>query len=79
MDTLARPGRLFPGDPGHHPGRDEVVAYLTEYARDFDLPVEHTRGSALLGWVKDDAQHIADQISRLATPVTRPHMEPARA
>ena len=27
------------------------------------LPWLHTRGSALLGWVKDDAQHIADQIS----------------
>src|SRR3954464_4535361 len=34
------PGRPFPGDPDHYPGRDEVVAYLTDYARDFDLPVE---------------------------------------
>ena len=31
------------------------------------MPWQHTRGSALLGWVKDDAQHIADQISKLAT------------
>ena len=30
------------------------------------MPWQHTRGSALLGWVKDDAQHIADRISRLA-------------
>jgi putative flavoprotein involved in K+ transport len=31
------------------------------------MPWQHTRGSALLGWVKDDAQHIADEISKLAT------------
>jgi putative flavoprotein involved in K+ transport len=34
------PGRAFPGDPDRYPGRDDVVAYLTEYARDFELPVE---------------------------------------
>ena len=34
------PGRSFPGDPDRYPGRDEVVSYLTDYARDFDLPVE---------------------------------------
>ncbi len=32
------PGRPFPGDPDHHPTRDEVVAYLTDYAR--ELPVQ---------------------------------------
>ena len=26
------------------------------------LPWQHTRGSALLGWVKDDAQYIAERI-----------------
>ena len=26
------------------------------------LPWQHTRGSALLGWVKDDAEHIAHHI-----------------
>ena len=26
------------------------------------LSWQHTRGSALLGWVKDDAEHIASQI-----------------
>ncbi len=35
----ALPGRPFPGDPDRYPGRDEVVAYLTDYARDLDLPV----------------------------------------
>jgi putative flavoprotein involved in K+ transport len=33
------PGRPFPGDPDRYPGRDDVVAYLTDYARDLDLPV----------------------------------------
>jgi putative flavoprotein involved in K+ transport len=28
------------------------------------LTWQHTRGSALLGWVKDDAEHIAAQIRR---------------
>jgi putative flavoprotein involved in K+ transport len=34
------PGRSFPGDPESYPGRDEVVSYLADYARDFELPVE---------------------------------------
>jgi putative flavoprotein involved in K+ transport len=34
------PGMPLPGDPDRYPGRDEVVSYLTSYARDFELPVE---------------------------------------
>jgi putative flavoprotein involved in K+ transport len=34
------PGRVFPGDADSYPGRDDVVAYLTDYARAFELPVE---------------------------------------
>ena len=34
------PGLAFPGDPDSYPGRDDVVAYLTNYARHFELPVE---------------------------------------
>jgi putative flavoprotein involved in K+ transport len=34
------PGRAFPGDPDSYPGRDQVVAYLEDYARRFALPVE---------------------------------------
>jgi putative flavoprotein involved in K+ transport len=34
------------------------------------LPWQHTRGSALLGWVKDDAQYIADQIATVASTGT---------
>jgi putative flavoprotein involved in K+ transport len=34
------PGLAFPGDPDHYPTRDEVAAYLADYAAHFDLPVE---------------------------------------
>jgi putative flavoprotein involved in K+ transport len=36
----ALPGLPFPGEPDGYPGRDEVVAYLEQYARTFDLPVQ---------------------------------------
>jgi putative flavoprotein involved in K+ transport len=36
--TLA--GLDFPGDPDGYPTRDEVIAYLEQYASEFDLPVE---------------------------------------
>jgi putative flavoprotein involved in K+ transport len=34
------PGLPFPGDPDGYPKRDEVIAYLEQYARMFDLPIE---------------------------------------
>ena len=34
------PGMEFPGDPDRYPTRDEVADYLTDYAREFKLPVE---------------------------------------
>ncbi len=34
------PGLTFPGDPDGYPGREDVVAYLTDYAQRFELPVE---------------------------------------
>ena len=34
------------------------------------LPWQHTRGSALLGWVKDDAEHIAAQIAMSPVPAS---------
>jgi putative flavoprotein involved in K+ transport len=34
------PGLTFPGAPDSYPGRDDVVAYLTDYAQRFELPVE---------------------------------------
>jgi putative flavoprotein involved in K+ transport len=39
------------------------------------MPWQHTRGSALLGWVKDDARHLAQHISTLQG--TRPAPVPA--
>jgi putative flavoprotein involved in K+ transport len=36
----ALPGLAFPGDPDGYPTRDEVSAYLEQYARHFELPVE---------------------------------------
>jgi putative flavoprotein involved in K+ transport len=36
----ALPGLAFPGDPDGYPTRDEVIAYLCQYAAKFDLPIE---------------------------------------
>jgi putative flavoprotein involved in K+ transport len=36
----ALPGLDFPGDSDRYPTRDEVAAYLDDYARRFELPVE---------------------------------------
>jgi putative flavoprotein involved in K+ transport len=33
------PGLRFPGDPERYPARDEVIAYLRQYAAHFQLPV----------------------------------------
>ena len=33
-------GLAFPGDPDGYPTRDEVIAYLEQYAATFELPVE---------------------------------------
>jgi putative flavoprotein involved in K+ transport len=33
------PGQRFPAHPHHFPTKDEMAAYLEEYARGFDLPV----------------------------------------
>jgi putative flavoprotein involved in K+ transport len=33
-------GLAFPGDPDGYPGRDDVIAYLEQYAAAFELPVE---------------------------------------
>src|SRR3954465_819787 len=37
------PGLPFPGDPDSYPGRDDVVAYLSDYALRLELPVELNR------------------------------------
>jgi putative flavoprotein involved in K+ transport len=35
------PGLEFPGEPDGYPSRDEVIAYLEEYAASFRLPIEY--------------------------------------
>jgi len=37
------------------------------------------RGSALLGWIKDDARHIADEIGAFATDRSTHRSSPAAA
>ena len=39
------------------------------------LTWQHTRGSALIGWVKDDAEYIAERIAEYQKPMTRPSGE----
>jgi putative flavoprotein involved in K+ transport len=63
------PGRAFPGDPGSYPTRDEVVAYLKDYARHFALPVElNSRVLAVRGAdgrfevELADRRYVADQV-----------------
>jgi putative flavoprotein involved in K+ transport len=63
------PGLPFPGEPHSYPTRDDVVAYLTDYVRHFELPVEFdsrvrsvrvTDGSYLVEL--DDRTYEADQV-----------------
>jgi len=35
------PGKAFPGDADHYPVRDEVVAYLKNYAAAFEFPIQN--------------------------------------
>jgi putative flavoprotein involved in K+ transport len=65
----ALPGVAFPGDPDRYPSRDEVVAYLTDYARRFDLPVglnSAVRSIRKVGGAYlvelDDRAYMADQV-----------------
>jgi putative flavoprotein involved in K+ transport len=57
------PGRPFPGDPDGYPGRDDVVAYLTDYARDFELPVEF--GSRVRALRRADERYVIEAGDRI--------------
>jgi putative flavoprotein involved in K+ transport len=79
----ALPGRAFPGDPAHYPTRDEVVEYLTGYARDFELPVElNSRVRAVQ--VRERGYHVetndraydADQVVIATGPFQSPRVPP---
>ena len=54
----ALPGLAFPGAGDRYPSRDEVVVYLTDYARHFDLPVE--LGSHVRAIRKADERYLVE-------------------
>jgi putative flavoprotein involved in K+ transport len=80
------PGRAFPGDPDSYPGRDDVVAYLTDYASHFDLPVElNTRvravrraddGTGYMVEADGDGGHVAEQVVVATGPFQVPRVPP---
>jgi putative flavoprotein involved in K+ transport len=81
FDSL--PGRVFPGDPDSYPGRDDVVDYLTDYAKAFDLPVEFnskvravrpTDGGYLVEL--DDRSYAAGQVVIATGPFQVPRVPP---
>ena len=77
------PGRAFPGDPDSYPSRDEVVDYLTDYARTFELPVEldsevravrRADGGYLVEL--DDRSYAAEQVVIATGPFQVPRVPP---
>jgi putative flavoprotein involved in K+ transport len=79
----ALPGLAFPGDPDRYPTRDEVAEYLTDYARQFELPVE--LGSRVRSVCKsddgylvelDDRAYQADQVVIATGPFQVPRVPP---
>ena len=61
-------------------GRMEVHVVETESPGLYFLGPSwlHTRGSALIGWVKDDAEYLAQGISALRTTGAPERREPER-
>ena len=79
----ALPGLAFPGDPDRYPTRDEVVTYLADYARHFDLPVElNSRVNAIRsvddGYVVelDERTYTAEQVIVATGPFQVPFVPP---
>jgi putative flavoprotein involved in K+ transport len=77
------PGLPFPGDPDSYPGRDAAVAYLSDYARRFELPIE--LGSRVRSIRKtdtgyavelDDRTYEADQVVVATGPFQVPFRPP---
>ncbi|HEX6026943.1 MAG TPA: NAD(P)-binding domain-containing protein [Solirubrobacter sp.] len=73
------PGKPFPGDPDRYPTRDEVVAYLTDYAS--GLPVELssrvrrlTRSGSSYRVELDDREYEADQVVVATGPFQTPRI-----
>jgi putative flavoprotein involved in K+ transport len=77
------PGLPFPGEPDRHPLRDDVVAYLTEYARHHDLPVELNspvrsirRAGGTYVLELDDRSYEADRVVVATGPFQVPFVPP---
>ncbi len=77
------PGLPFPGDPDGYPGRDDVVDYLADYARHFDLPVEYGSRVRAIGRSEaeylvdlDDRSHTAAQVVIATGPFELPFVPP---
>jgi putative flavoprotein involved in K+ transport len=75
------PGLAFPGDPDGYPTRDEVIAYLEQYAATFELPVE--LGNAVRSLDADDGRFVvalddrqieADQVVVATGPFQAPRV-----
>jgi putative flavoprotein involved in K+ transport len=75
------PGLAFPGDPDNYPTRDDVVSYLTDYARRFKLPVQlnrrvsslhRTNGTYLVE--AEDRTYEADQVVVATGPFQTPRV-----
>jgi putative flavoprotein involved in K+ transport len=80
------PGWAFPGDPDRYPTRDDVVAYLTEYARRFELPVQLDSPVRSLRRVDGtyevtagDRTYQAEQVVIATGPFQRPRVPPIAA
>jgi putative flavoprotein involved in K+ transport len=73
------PGQAFPGDPDRYPNRDDVVAYLTDYAGRFELPVQlesQVRSLRTVGGTYEvkagERTYRADQVVVATGPFQRP-------
>jgi putative flavoprotein involved in K+ transport len=77
----ALPGLAFPGEPDGYPTRDEVVAYLEQYAATFELPIELqsevrslTKRDGRFVIEVEDRQLKADQVVVATGPFQSPNM-----
>ena len=57
------PGLAFSGDPDGYPNRDEVIAYLEQYAASFDLPIEFN--SPVRSLTKRNGRFVVESPDRL--------------
>jgi len=79
----ALPGLAFPGEPNGYPTRDEVTAYLDQYAARFDLPIEFNTAVSSLSQedgsfrIEANGQEIvADQVVVATGPFNQPRTPP---